>query len=111
MRPKDPNAGCAKEVAASALEGIKKAGLDGVATVLLGFSFGAVIAYEIAILLSEMGLPPLGLVVASAEHPGWKGRAQGAGKNYGPTTSMDDGLFEKMLRDKKGTDMVLAMPG
>lgn len=111
MRPKDPNAESAREVAVSAVEGLRKSGLNGIGTVLFGFSFGAIIAYEIAALLVKHGAPPLGLVVASAEYPQWIGRVNGAGESHGPTKDMDGAAFEAMLREKKGTDMVLGMPG
>lgn len=110
MRPKEPNAVSATEVAVAIVDALGKAG-PMVGTVLFGVSFGAVLAYETAALMSAAGQPPLGLVVASAEHPLWPGRVDGAGKAYGPTKDMDQAKFEALLREKRGVpEMIMQMP-
>jgi len=110
MRPKEANATSAEEVAAAVADALGRIGPPA-AQVFFGVSFGSIIAYETAALLTDRGQPPLGLVTVSAEHPRWGGRGRGAGESYGPTKNMSDTAFETMLRDKKGTDMVLGMPG
>jgi len=109
MRMKEPNAKAAGEIASAVVEAIKKAGPP-LPTVLFGFSFGAIIAYETAVLLSKRGATPLGLVVASAEHPAWEWRRWGAGPDGGPTEATSDEAFEQVLKDKGGTDVILSNP-
>jgi len=105
-RVKDPSAKEAREVAQAVVAALDKAGpLAG--TVLFGFSFGAVLAYETAVLLSERGAPPRGLVVASAEHPGWTDRSKGAGPAGAATKDMDEADFVAMLHQKGGTEFIL----
>lgn len=104
MRMKEPNATTVAEVAAGVVEALSKAGPTA-GTVLFGFSFGAILAYETAALLASKGMPVLGLVVASAEHPTWAGRAQGPAD--GPTKVLSEGAFEELLRSKGGTDVIL----
>uniref|UniRef100_A0A7S1RZV7 Thioesterase domain-containing protein n=1 Tax=Alexandrium catenella TaxID=2925 RepID=A0A7S1RZV7_ALECA len=108
-RMKEPNATAAREIATAAAEAIKKAGPP-MPTVLFGFSFGAILAYETAVLLSKRGLAPHGLVVASAEHPGWEWRRWGVGAEGAPTRDTSDEAFEKVLKDKGGTDVILNQP-
>lgn len=104
MRMKEPNARTAAEVATGVVDALSKAG-PAAGTVLFGFSFGAILAYETAALLASKGIPLAGLVVASAEHPTWAGRAMGP--SDGPTKDMSEGAFEDMLRSKGGTDVIL----
>lgn len=106
MRVKEPNASSASEVATAVADALGKAGHPPAGTVLFGFSFGAALAYETAVLLAARGAPVLGLVVASAEHPAWEGRTLGSGSGK-PTKDMDDASFEDMLRRKGGTDVIL----
>mmetsp|Transcript_848 Transcript_848/g.2311 ORF Transcript_848/g.2311 Transcript_848/m.2311 type:complete len:392 (+) Transcript_848:103-1278(+) len=108
-RMKEPNATAAGDIARAAVDSIKKAGPP-MPTVLFGFSFGAIIAYETAALLAQKGMAPHGLVVASAEHPAWEGRAKGVGADGGPTKDASDEAFEKVLKDKGGTDVILSNP-
>jgi len=108
-RMKEPNATAAREIVTAAAEAIKKAGPP-MPTVLFGFSFGAILAYETAVMLSKKGLPPHGVVVASAEHPGWEGRKYGVGADGGFTKDTADDAYEKVLWDKGGTDVILSSP-
>jgi len=108
MRIKDPNAENASEIADAVVEALKKAGE--IPTVLFGFSFGAVLAYETAVRLTAGGKPPIGLVVASAEHPRWAGRKQGVGPDGAPTKGLSPEAFEQVLKDKGGTDVILNSP-
>lgn len=109
MRMKEANASSAAEIAIAVVEALHKAG-PMAGTVLCGFSFGAILAYETAVLLESQGVPLLGLVVVSAEHPHWPGRAKGQGVSGGPTRDMDEPSFEEMLKSKGGTDMILNNP-
>ena len=94
--------------------------------VLFGFSFGAVLAFETARLLrcrllQAAGRPVLGLYVASAEAPGWDGRystaysallVTGVCTRRGQCTQqMSDAAFEQLLREKRGTDIILQDEG
>lgn len=108
MRIKDANAKSAAEIAGPVVEALKKAGE--IPTVLFGFSFGAILAYETAAIMAANGKPPLALVVASAEHPKWAGRARGVGPDGGPTKDLSETAFEKVLKDKGGTDVILSNP-
>mmetsp|Transcript_4477 Transcript_4477/g.14353 ORF Transcript_4477/g.14353 Transcript_4477/m.14353 type:complete len:393 (-) Transcript_4477:178-1356(-) len=108
-RMKEPNATDAKDIASAAAEAIKKAGPP-MPTVLFGFSFGGILAYETAVLLSKKGLTPYGVVVASAEHPGWDGRKRGVGPDGGLTKDTSDEAYEKVLKEKGGTDVILNNP-
>lgn len=109
MRQKDPNVTDPFKTVKEIADSIEKAGApEGL--ILLGFSFGAVMAYEVACALDVRGKPPLGLVVCSAEHPGWDGRKKGAGPNGGATKDMKDDAFEKMLHEKGGTEVILQNP-
>lgn len=69
--------------------------------VFLGFSFGAIVAFECARRLQRQSLGPICLAVVSAEGPQWPGRAQMG------LAGMNDSTFEKMLADKGGTDFIL----
>eukprot|EP00405_Crypthecodinium_cohnii_P031879 CAMPEP_0206524182 /NCGR_PEP_ID=MMETSP0324_2-20121206/68043_1 /ASSEMBLY_ACC=CAM_ASM_000836 /TAXON_ID=2866 /ORGANISM="Crypthecodinium cohnii, Strain Seligo" /LENGTH=428 /DNA_ID=CAMNT_0054018723 /DNA_START=61 /DNA_END=1347 /DNA_ORIENTATION=+ len=110
MRPKEPNATSTAEIAAGVVECLGKAG-SLAATVLMGFSFGAILAYETAALMAAKGHPILGLVTVSAEHPGWAGRLEGAGAKYGATKDMSKSQFEALLKEKRGVpEMILQMP-
>jgi len=80
-------------------------------TVFFGFSFGAILAYEAAMLLTERCTSPLGLVVASAEHPGWEGRREGVAPNGGATKELSEEAFTSVLKDKGGTNAILNDPG
>eukprot|EP00450_Noctiluca_scintillans_P029193 CAMPEP_0194541766 /NCGR_PEP_ID=MMETSP0253-20130528/82760_1 /TAXON_ID=2966 /ORGANISM="Noctiluca scintillans" /LENGTH=368 /DNA_ID=CAMNT_0039388299 /DNA_START=22 /DNA_END=1128 /DNA_ORIENTATION=+ len=70
--------------------------------VFLGFSFGAVVAFECARRLQNH--VPLGLVVVSAEGPSWTGR-----EDLG-LAKLNVGQFEKMLWEKGGTEFILRDP-
>jgi len=108
-RMKEPNATDARHIASAVVDAIKKAGPP-MQTVLFGFSFGAIIAYETAALLCKKGMAPLGLCVASAEHPWWEGRKYGVGPDGGPTKDTSDEAYEQVLKDKGGTDVILSNP-
>jgi len=71
----------------------------------LGFSFGAVLAMEVARLMQAKDMGPICLVSASAEGPQWDGRA-----NMG-CAKLGEAAFEQMLKDKGGTDFILNDPG
>lgn len=73
--------------------------------VFLGFSFGAILAFEVARLLQEKRLGPLAVFVVSAEGPSWPDRQQlGLAK-------LSEADFEKVLREKGGTDFILKDEG
>ena len=92
----------ARAIGAAAAAAI--AGAVRTAVLLFGFAFGGILAYETAAALAaEHGVDPYGLVVASAEHPGWEGRTAAA-----PTEAMGDAAFEALLRRKGGTDVILS---
>lgn len=93
------------QAATAVMDALAKAGT--LPTVFFGFSFGAILAYETAALLAEKGTPPLGLVVASAEYPGWTDRKIGAGTGGAATKDMSDKDFEDMLHRKGGTEAIL----
>lgn len=73
--------------------------------IFLGFSFGAILAFECARLLQASNMGPLCVVAVSAEGPRWPGRSQMG------LARMDEAAFERMLRDKGGTDFILNEPG
>jgi len=91
---------CAKLTSELSRE-LAKALAGGKPCVFLGFSFGAIVAFECARLLQRQGVGPMCLVVASAEGPQWSGRAQMG------LASMNDSTFEDMLAEKGGTDFIL----
>lgn len=102
-RMKDPlNSDCdayVKDIA-TALEEALKGGLP---VMFLGFSFGSILAMEVARRLQQLELGPLGVVAVSAEGPTWP-RNQGLGR-------LNEAQFEKMLKDKGGTEFILQDPG
>lgn len=108
-RVKDPNATSAKEIVDAVIASFKSCGSD-LPTVFFGFSFGAILAYETAVAHAALGGKVLGLVIASAEHPGWSGRTVGVGPDGGPTKDVKTEAFEKVLHDKGGTEMILQSP-
>lgn len=108
-RMKEPNATEAKEIVVSVADALKKAG-GTPHTILFGFSFGGILAYETAALLTARGSSVLGVIVASAEHPGWPGRKLGVGKGGSSTKDVSTDDFEKVLHDKGGTEMILQSP-
>lgn len=108
MRMKEPNAAIAAEIAGPVADALKKAGE--IPTVFFGFSFGAILAYETAAIMAAGGKAPLALVVASAEQPKWAGRARGAGPDGGASKDLSEAAFEKVLKDKGGTDVILDNP-
>eukprot|EP00933_Yihiella_yeosuensis_P060019 TRINITY_DN6197_c0_g1_i1.p1 TRINITY_DN6197_c0_g1~~TRINITY_DN6197_c0_g1_i1.p1 ORF type:complete len:386 (-),score=80.64 TRINITY_DN6197_c0_g1_i1:103-1260(-) len=71
----------------------------------LGFSFGSILAFEVARCLQKKSIGPLCVAVASAEAPSWDGRAKLGFSKLG------EAAFEKMLKDKGGTDFILNDPG
>lgn len=81
---------------------LKEALKDGLPVLFLGFSFGAILAMEVARRLPEL---VMGLVAVSAEGPAWPGRQQMG------LARMDPKSFEQMLRDKGGTDFILKDEG
>jgi len=107
-RMKEPNSTEAKLMAAAVADCLAKAGP--LPTVLFGFSFGAIIAYETAVELAKRKMPPFGLVVASSEHPTWAGRAKGVGPDGGATKDLSSDAFEKVLHEKGGTEVILQSP-
>lgn len=107
-RGKEANHLDAVASATEQVDALEKAG--SCPTVFLGFSFGAIIAYEAAQLMAKRGQQPLGVVVVSAEHPGWDGRKAGAGAGGSATKDMSDDDFEKMLHEKGGTEAILTNP-
>lgn len=80
---------------------LAKAIAGGKPCVFLGFSFGAIVAFECARALQRDGVGPMCLVVASAEGPQFPGRAQMG------LASLSDSAFEQVLAEKGGTDFIL----
>ncbi|CAE7568638.1 unnamed protein product [Symbiodinium microadriaticum] len=78
---------------------------DGLPFVLLGFSFGSILAVEVARSLQAKDMGPLAVVVVSAEAPQWPGRA-----SLG-LAGLGEARFEQMLKDKGGTEFILQDPG
>lgn len=107
-RMKEPLISDATEVATAVADALQKAG--SIPTVFFGFSFGAILAYETALLMAEKGSPPYGVVVASAEHPAWAKREEGTGPNGSATKDLSAADFEKMLHEKGGTEAILQSP-
>lgn len=107
-RMKEALMGDSAAVATAVADALEKAGT--IPTVFFGFSFGAILAYEVATILAGKGKPVLGLAVASAEHPAWADRGKGQGPDGGATKDMSDEAFEEMLRGKGGTDVILNNP-
>lgn len=107
-RNKEPLMSDYDAVTTAVADALTKAGT--VPTVLFGFSFGAVLAYETAVKMQAGGQPVLGLVAASAEGPQWPGRGDGQGAGGGATKDMPDEEFEAMLHAKGGTEMILQNP-
>ena len=72
----------------------------------VGYSFGAVLAWEVACAIAAKapGEGPALLVAVSAEGPSWSGRA-------GKLHSSTDAEFKKVLTAKGGTDFILKDPG
>ena len=68
----------------------------------VGFSFGAILAYETAIRISASypGEGPALVCAVSAEGPAWPHRK-------GIQHQLDDSAFKSMLAEKKGTDFIL----
>ncbi|CAJ1402458.1 unnamed protein product [Effrenium voratum] len=87
-----------KDMTAALQEALK----DGKPVVFLGFSFGAVLATEVA---RRLPWPVAAAVLCSAEAPQWPGRA-----NLG-LAQLSPERFEQMLHDKGGTDFILKDPG
>ena len=86
-----------KDIAAALQEALK----DGLPVLFLGFSFGAILAMEVARRLELV----TGLLAVSAEGPTWPGRQRMGLARMDPTS------FEQMLRDKGGTDFILKDEG
>ncbi|CAJ1444563.1 unnamed protein product, partial [Effrenium voratum] len=104
-----------KDMTAALQEALK----DGKPVVFLGFSFGAVLATEVA---RRLPWPVAAAVLCSAEAPQWPGRANLGLAQLSPERpavvrwvlrvryqGMDG--FEQMLHDKGGTDFILKDPG
>lgn len=90
-----------KDIATALQDALK----DGLPVLFLGFSFGAILAMEVARHLQAVELGPLGVIAVSAEGPTWPGRsAMGLAK-------LNEARFEQMLKDKGGTDFILNDPG
>lgn len=70
-----------------------------------GFAFGAVLAYEVALLL-EQSQPEL-ICTVSAEGPAWEGRREPPGGRLG---ELDERAFEAALREKRGSTEILDDP-
>mmetsp|Transcript_8651 Transcript_8651/g.15556 ORF Transcript_8651/g.15556 Transcript_8651/m.15556 type:complete len:405 (+) Transcript_8651:53-1267(+) len=107
-RMKEPCVEEAGVIAAAVSATLGKCGT--VPVLLFGFSFGAILAYETAVLLEAAGIPVSGLVVASAEHPSWPDRRKGIDVEGKPTSGASDAQFEKVLKEKGGTDAILNNP-
>lgn len=80
----------------------------------LGHAFGAVLAFEVALEIFRYSMPcgarnqlptegPALLVAVSSEGPTWPGR-------NGTLGALDDGGFEAALRERGGTEEILADP-
>mmetsp|Transcript_62297 Transcript_62297/g.103590 ORF Transcript_62297/g.103590 Transcript_62297/m.103590 type:complete len:332 (+) Transcript_62297:35-1030(+) len=87
-------------------EACAKALSGGTAYAFVGFSFGSIIAWEVALAINEShaGEGPALVVAASAEGPSWPQRA-------GTQHALDESQFQAMLRGKGGTDFILKDPG
>lgn len=72
----------------------------------VGFSFGAVLAYETAVQIAarEPGEGPALVCAVSAEGPAWPHRA-------GSVHTRGEEAFRSLLVEKKGTDIILRDPG
>ncbi|CAE7364771.1 Olah [Symbiodinium pilosum] len=90
-----------QDIAAALQEALK----DGLPFVLLGFSFGSILAMEVARLLQAKDMGPLAVVAVSAEAPQWPGRSRLG------LASLGEAKFEQMLKDKGGTEFILQDPG
>ncbi|CAE7200181.1 Olah [Symbiodinium natans] len=90
-----------QDIASALQEALK----DGLPFVLLGFSFGSVLAMEVARSLQAKDMGPLAVVAVSAEAPQWPGRSRLGLANLG------EARFEQMLKDKGGTEFILQDPG
>ena len=79
---------------------------DGLPYAFVGFSFGAIIAWEVAIAIAAAtpGQGPAFLCPVSAEGPAWTGRA-------GKLHASGEPEFKKVLKDKGGTDFILRDEG
>jgi surfactin synthase thioesterase subunit len=78
---------------------------------MLGFAFGAVLAWEVAIVISGLMTPwgvagegPALLCAISAEGPHWRGRGLALPAEAPRLHELDDDAFEAMLRRRGGTD-------
>lgn len=107
-RMKEPNVHDATVTITAVADALTKAGT--LPTVFFGFSFGGILAYETAKSLAQKGGKVVGLVVASAEHPGWPGRSKGTGPDGGLSKDLSDADFEKVLHEKGGTEVILSNP-
>jgi len=72
----------------------------------VGFSFGAILAWEVAIAIGQAGAGegPALVCAVSAEGPSWRGRAS-------TLHTLGAKEFEDELRKKGGTDVILKDPG
>jgi len=91
----------ARDIAAA----LQTALVGGKPVAFLGFSFGAILAFEVARQLQSKAMGPMCVAVASAEGPQWEGRGKlGLAK-------LGEAEFEKVLQEKGGTDFILQDPG
>lgn len=110
---KEPLRSDPKELIAEMAEALGAALSDGLPYCLVGFAFGAVLAYEVgkAIAATSKGTQgPALLVAVSSEGPSWVGRS-GSARQGGPLHMADEVAFRKVLTDKGGTDFILKDSG
>ena len=89
-----------------AAEALGSALADGKPYAFVGFSFGAILAYEVAIAIAAAapGQGPALLCTVSAEGPSWP-------KRSGTLHSASEDAFRQVLSDKGGTEFILKDPG
>ena len=97
-RMKEPLRSEPHELIAEIADALRVALNDGLPYCLVGFAFGAVLAYEVgrAIAAASNGTQGPALVVAvSSEGPSWAGRA-GSARTDGPLHSKDEATFREV---------------
>ena len=105
-RMKEPLQRDAGSMAAAMATSLGEALAGGAPYAFVGFSFGAVLAWEVAVRINsaQRSEGPALLCAVSAEGPSWTGRA-------GRVHALDDASFIELLRAKGGTDFILKDAG